>query len=124
MGVAMPTRVPPSAIRRSRAMRKNLTDGEARLWSELKQFRRLYGLHIRRQVPIGPYFADFAVQSRKLVIEVDGEHHFEPGRQEKDAKRDAWLADLGYRVLRINTGELDENFDGCIEAILKELGLS
>ena len=124
MGVAMPTRVPPSTIRRSRAMRKNLTDGEARLWSELKQFRRLYGLHVRRQVPIGPYFADFAVQSRKLVIEVDGEHHFEPERQEKDAKRDAWLADLGYRVLRINTGELDENFDGCIEAILKELGLS
>jgi len=124
VGVAMPTRVPPSTIRRSRAMRKNLTDGEARLWSELKQFRRLYGLHVRRQVPIGPYFADFAVQSRKLVIEVDGEHHFEPERQEKDAKRDAWLADLGYRVLRINTGELDENFDGCIEAILKELGLS
>ncbi len=105
-------------------MRKNLTDGEARLWSELKQFKRLYGLHVRRQAPIGPYFADFAVQSRKLVIEVDGEHHFQPDRLEKDAKRDAWLAERGYRVLRIDTGELDENFDGCIETILRVLGLA
>ena len=105
-------------------MRRNMTDGEVRLWSELKQFKRLYGLHVRRQVPIGPFFADFAIQSRKFVIEVDGAHHFQPGRQEKDARRDSFLEELGYRVLRINTGELSENFDGCIETILRELGLT
>ena len=124
MGVAMPTKVTPAAITRSRQMRRNLTGGEAKLWSELKQFRRLYGLHVRRQVPIGPYFADFAIQSRKLIIELDGEHHFQPGGLERDMKRDAWLSELGYRTLRITTGELSENLDGCIETILRELGLA
>jgi very-short-patch-repair endonuclease len=124
VGVAMPTQISEAAIKRSRAMRKNLTEGEARLWAELKQFKRLYGLHVRKQAPIGPYFADFAVQAKKLVIEVDGERHFSAEGILGDQRRDAWLAERGYRVLRINTGELSENFDGCIETILRELGVA
>lgn len=119
----MPTKVPKSAIARSRQMRKNLTDGEARLWSELKRFRSRYGIVVRRQAPIGPYFADFVVQKHSLIIEIDGEHHFSDAGLANDAKRDRWLGKIGYRVLRINTGELAENFDGCVETILGELGL-
>jgi very-short-patch-repair endonuclease len=37
--------------------------------------RRVEGVKFRRQHPIGPYFADFACVSKKLVIEIDGEHH-------------------------------------------------
>ena len=105
-------------------MRKNLTEGETRLWSELKQFRRLYGVHVRRQAPIGSYFADFVIQAEKIVIEVDGEHHFTSDGSKHDARRDAWFAEAGYRVMRINTGDLTENFDGCIETILRELELT
>jgi very-short-patch-repair endonuclease len=90
----------------------------------LKQFKRLYGLHVRRQVPIGPYFADFAIQSRKIIIEVDGEFHALPERQQADMRRDKWLKSQGYSIIRITTGELSENFDGCIETILRELGLA
>jgi len=100
------------------------TEGEKRLWSELRQFRRLYGLHVRRQAPIGRYVADFVIQSRRLVIEVDGEFHTLPNRQVSDARRDEWLKSQGYRTLRITTGELSENLDGCIETILRELGLA
>jgi len=32
----------------------------------------LDGLKFRRQVPIGPYFADFLCLSCKLIVEADG----------------------------------------------------
>jgi very-short-patch-repair endonuclease len=100
-----------------------MTEGEKRLWQDLKEFKKLYGIHVRRQTPIGPYVADFAIHSAKLVIEVDGEHHFTPSGIAKDKNRDAWLADAGYSVIRFDTGELAESFDACIEKILDELGL-
>jgi very-short-patch-repair endonuclease len=67
--------------------------------------------------------ADFAVHEHRLVIEVDGERHFTAERLERDRLRDDWLAIQGYRVLRINTGELSDSFNGCVEEILRELGL-
>ena len=119
----MPTVVPRSAISRARKLRKEMTQGERKLWSELKEFRRLYGLHARKQAPIGPYVVDFVVQAQKLVIDVDGEHHFFPEGATRDVRRDRWLAQQGYRVLRINTGELSDSFGGCVEEMLRELGL-
>lgn len=124
MGVLfMPTLVRPQAIKRARRLRRNMTDGERRLWSELKEFRRLYGIHVRKQAPIGNYTVDFVVHEHRLVIEVDGEHHFTPNGLARDAARDAWLDTVGYRVLRLNTGELDHSFDGCVVEILDALGL-
>lgn len=119
----MPANRDKKQISRARYLRKAMTDGEKRLWRELRDFRRLYKIHARKQVPIGDYVVDFAILQHNLVIEVDGEHHFTPAGQEKDARRDAQLKELGYRVLRINTGELGDNFDGCIDVILRELGL-
>ena len=101
-----------------------MTEGGKRLWQELKTFRSLYGIHVRKQVPIGPWVADFAILKHALVMEVDGEHHFSPQGMKNDAARDAHLAELGYRVLHINTGELANNFNGCIETILRELGIA
>ncbi len=118
-----PSVISERSISRARQLRRGMTDGEKRLWAELKQFRKLYGLHARRQVPIGSYVADFAIHSAKLVIEIDGEFHTGPGRIIKDNNRDAWLNGAGYCVLRFRTGELDSNFDGCIEEVLATLGL-
>ena len=100
-----------------------MTDGERKLWSELKEFRRWYGVHVRKQAPIGPYVVDFAIHEQKLVIEVDGEHHFTAEGLVRDVRRDAWLKSIGYRVLRFNTGDLSESFDGCVQEILAALGL-
>lgn len=119
----MPTSISPAAITRARKLRRNMTEGERKLWSELKQFRHLYGLHVRKQAPIGPYIADFVIHAKDLVIEVDGEHHLLPERSHRDAKRDQWLTAQGYKVLRFTTGELSDSFDGCIEEILREAGL-
>lgn len=119
----MPSAIDPKTISRARTLRRDMTNGEQRLWSELREFRRLYGIHVRKQAPIGPYIADFAMHSAKLVVEVDGHFHAEPERMAKDQVRDAWLKSQGYRVVRITTGELETAFDGCIEEILRALGL-
>lgn len=100
-----------------------MTDGEKKLWSELRQFRSWFGIHVRKQAPIGPYIADFAIHEQKMVIEVDGEHHFTQEPEGRDRNRDEWLASQGYRVLRFNSGELSDAFDGCVEEIMRGLGL-
>jgi very-short-patch-repair endonuclease len=110
-------------VRRARKLRHAMTDGERLFWSELREFRRLYGLHVRRQAPIGHYVADFAIHERKLIIEVDGEQHFTDEGLKRDKVRDNWLAGCGYRVLRFTTGDVGDNLGGCIEEILAALGL-
>ena len=100
-----------------------MTDGERRLWSELRAFKNRYGVHVRRQAPIGPYIPDFAIHDLNLVIEIDGQHHFEPDQMVRDRKRDQWLQGQGYKVLRFNTGELADSFDGCVEEIMREAGI-
>ena len=120
---SVPTGIEPVTIMRARRLRRSMTEGERKLWSELREFRRLYGLHVRKQAPVGPYIADFAIHEKMIVIEVDGEHHFLPERAEKDIRRDKWLAGQGYKVVRFTTGDLTDSFEGCIEEILREIGL-
>lgn len=124
MGVpVMPTAISPAMIVRARRLRRDMTDGERRLWAELRHFRRWYGIHVRRQAPVGPYVADFIIHDRKLIIEVDGEHHLEPSTSRRDRWRDSWFEEQGYRVVRFNTGELAESFEGCVTELLRLLGL-
>lgn len=104
----MPTAIPPAAITRARKLRRDMTDGERRLWSELREFRHLYGVHVRKQAPIGPYVADFVIHAKGLVIEVDGEHHVLPDEMRRDSRRDEWFASQGYKVLRLTTADLSD----------------
>ena len=94
-----------------------MTDGERRLWLELKTWRSARGIHVRKQAPIGPFVADFAIHAAKLVIEVDGEHHATASGLQRDANRDAWFVSQGYRVFRVTTGEITELLEGCLERI-------
>jgi very-short-patch-repair endonuclease len=64
----------------------------------------MLGLKFRRQHPIGPYIVDFVCLRIKVVIESDGAVH--NNRKAYDQRRDAWLGEQGYRVLRINNDAL------------------
>ena len=52
-------------------------------------------------MPVGRYIADFLASSVKLIVEVDGGCHTTPAGRRADARRDRYLAKLGYRVVRI-----------------------
>ena len=83
---------------RAAAMRAAPSAPELLLWNALSN--RKLGVAFRRQVPLAGYVADFVCASCKLVVEVDGSHHARRARA--DARRDACLALLGYRVLRLD----------------------
>lgn len=103
----------------AREFRRNSTKPEKICW-ELLRGRRLAGIKFRQQHPIGPYFADFACLSAKLVIEIDGEHH--AFQQQRDTRRTAFMESRGWRVLRFWAVEVLESPEGiwvAIEAALK-----
>ena len=58
----------------ARSLRRDDTSTEQRLWTALR-YRRLNGVKFVRQLPIGPYIADFACRAAKLIVEVDGATH-------------------------------------------------
>ena len=87
----------------SRKLRAEQSDGEARLWTQLRG-RRFLELKFKRQVPVGPYFADFLCESEKLIVEVDGWQHNE--QMAYDAERDDYLAELRYRVVRVDSHQV------------------
>jgi very-short-patch-repair endonuclease len=118
-----PTANSPKVIIRARRLRKTMTEGERRLWSALKEFRRDFGVHFRKQAPIDPYVVDFVSHEHRLVVEVDGEHHFTPEGLRRDLIRDQYLHSRGYRVIRLSTGDLHDGFNGCVEEIMGALGL-
>jgi very-short-patch-repair endonuclease len=82
---------------RARELRRDGSRAEKICW-ELLRNRRIAGVKFRRQHPIGPFFADFACISRKLVIEIDGEHH--AFQIDADAQRTKTMERDGWRVVR------------------------
>ena len=100
----------------ARALRKNSTDAERILWSELRD-HRLNGASFRRQVPIKDFIADFACHAAKLVIELDGGQHFSDQAEQKDAARSAVIEAQGYKVLRFSNHDVMTNRAGVLETI-------
>jgi very-short-patch-repair endonuclease len=100
----------------ARALRKNSTDAERILWSELRD-HRLSGLGFRRQVPIQGYVADFVCHSAKLVIELDGGQHFSDQGERADAARSVVIEAKGFKILRFSNHDLMTNRSGVLETI-------
>lgn len=103
----------------AKRMRREPTEVERRLWWKLREFNRL-GAGFRRQAAIGPYVADFAWLSARLVVELDGGQHAED-RVAHDRARDAWLNERGFRVLRFWNCDVVESLPAVAEAIFHEI---
>jgi very-short-patch-repair endonuclease len=107
----------PSKLRsNARALRKNSTDAERILWSELRD-HRLNGAGFRRQVPLGNYIADFICHAATLVIELDGGQHFSNQAERADAARSAAIEAQGFHVLRFSNHDVMTNRAGVLETI-------
>ncbi len=105
-------------LQKARALRQAQTDAEGLLWHYLRG-KRLGGYKFRRQQPIGPYIVDFACLSRKLLVEVDGGYHVQ--RKDYDERRDRFLRNEGYRVLRFWNNEVFEDCFGVLERVYAAL---
>jgi very-short-patch-repair endonuclease len=100
----------------ARTLRRNSTDAERILWSELRD-HRLNGAGFRRQVPIANYIADFVCHAARLVIELDGGQHFSDQAEQADARRSAVIEAKGFQVLRFSNHDVMTNRAGVLETI-------
>src|SRR6185312_2896328 len=80
----------------ARHLRHALTDVDRDL-CQLLRSRQLSNTKFRRQVPIGPWIADFVSFEHRLIVEADGSQHAESTR---DQQRDRDLKERGFRTLR------------------------
>ncbi|MHB1103770.1 MAG: endonuclease domain-containing protein [Devosia sp.] len=105
------------AINRARRLRSNQTDAERKLWSIVRN-RQMHGFKFVRQLPVGPYFADFACRERDLIVELDGSQHF---GSVSDERRTAALTEYGYEVLRFWNNDVLNNLNGVYRVIEEKL---
>ena len=106
------------AIARARQLRSRMTRPEAIMWNALRTLNPR-GYHFRRQVPLGPYYADFACHHPRLVIEIDGLSHTS---QEYVAKRDHFMESEGYRVIRVTNDHVLRELSGVMQLVEHALG--
>ncbi|MDO5478558.1 MAG: endonuclease domain-containing protein [Clostridia bacterium] len=107
-------------LENARALRRNMTRQERHLWYD---FLRAYPVKIYKQKIIGNYIADFYCHSAKLVIELDGSHHYMDEGMMQDKVRTEKLDSLGLLVIRFSNADVDGNFEGvcmAIDNIIKE----
>jgi len=103
----------PRNTDRARSLRRGATPAERVLWRYLA--RSQLGVKFSRQMPVGPYFADFLCRDLKLIVELDGFSY--ELRERHDAARDAWLSEQDYRVLRFANADVLANAEGVVLAI-------
>ena len=107
----------PRDTRRARSLRQAATPTEQRLWTYLA--RSQLGAKFSRQMPVGPFFADFLCRELKLVVELDGISH--DRRPEHDDARDRYLAAQAYRVLRFTNQQVLGDAEAVAIAIREEV---
>jgi len=112
----------PEIIRRARALRRDMTPQEAKLWHRLRG-KQFYGLKFRRQHPRHQFILDFYCHEKKLVIELDGHSHAELEQQRYDQARTDWLVEDGLRVIRFANREVDHNLEGVLAEIARVCGV-
>ncbi len=98
-----------SNIPLAKALRKNMTPWERKLWYE---FLRSYPIRFQRQKAIGNYIVDFYCAKADLAIELDGGGHYTAEQIEKDKMRTKELEKMNLTVIRVCNLDIDNNFRG------------
>ena len=97
-------------------LRNNPTQAEAFLWGYLKN-HQFEGRKFRRQSSIKSFIVDFYCPEEKLVIELDGDFHFDESVMIEDEMRSKILEKEGLKVIRFENQEVLLN----LENVLREI---
>ncbi len=95
-----------------RKLRRRSTGAENIFW---RSFRASFlDIRLRRQFSVGRFVADFCISSYRVIIEIDGVTHSTPAERAYDAKRQGWLEQQGYTVIRFTNAEVYRNIQGVL----------
>lgn len=100
----------------SRKLRLHSTLGEVLLWQQLRA-GAMMGYHFNRQKPLGKYIVDFYCKALQLVIEVDGEYHFQEEQMVADEKRQKILESYNLNFLRFTEKEVCNDRNNVLRTI-------
>lgn len=104
-----------------RYLRNNQTFSEKIVWMNLRQ-KQVCGERFLRQFGIGKFVVDFYCPHLKLVIEIDGDSHFENrDAVEYDKWRQKLIESLGIKIIRFTNREVNQNIDKVISVIDKNV---
>ena len=95
-----------------------MTEEEKRLWYN---FFRTYPVRIYRQKILGKYIVDFYCPKAKLVIEIDGGHHYHKENMQHDKIRTEYLEGFGLRIIRISNSDVNNSFYEVCERLDREI---
>ena len=100
----------------SRELRSHSTLSEVLLWKQLRasQFR---GYSFNRQKPLSKFIVDFYCKKLNLVIEIDGDSHFDEESVISDQKRQKILESLELNFLRFSDVEIKRSMPSVLEEI-------
>ena len=99
----------PALTGRAKALRRDMTKEERRLWYD---YLRDYPVRFLRQKVIDDYIVDFYCAKAGLVIELDGSQHYEAAGLLRDQIRTDHIERHGLLVLRIPNNTVNENLRG------------
>lgn len=103
----------PRNTKRARELRNAATPAERELWEFLA--RSQLGARFSRQMPVGPWFADFLCRELRLIVELDGfSHDVQP---ERDLQRDADLRAQGYTVFHFTNDDVMDDAEAVARVI-------
>src|SRR3989338_6666367 len=111
-----------SEKRTRRKLRNEMTPAEKKLWYYLKN-KQLGGYKFRRQQGIGQYIVDFYCPRLKLIIEIDGDTHFEEKMMRYDFERQRQIESLGIKFLRFTNLDIYENIESVLEEVIRDMNL-
>ena len=93
----------------SRSNRKNPTEAERKIWTEVLMKRKT-GYKFLRQKPIDRFVLDFYCSELNLAVEVDGSSH--NNKRGYDEARDEFLQQIGIKTIRFTNDEILNDIDG------------
>jgi very-short-patch-repair endonuclease len=109
-----------STIRQfARELRQPQTPAETTLWRSLRNRNLQY--KFRRQHPIDVFIIDFYCARARLLIEIDGESHFQESQMQYDQARTEYLEAFGYKVVRFTNDDVRYNINAVITKIIEEV---
>lgn len=133
----------PNLKERVRELRKNMTEAEKKLWHQFLQplaqksppqspsaegeanssiwVSRGRRFRVYRQRAIDNFIVDFYIPEYNLIIELDGDSHYEDGAPEYDAERTEILEWYGLTIIRFTNDEVYHNFEGVCMRIEESL---
>ena len=113
-GVDMSLNYKEKNIALARKLRKNSTPQENRLWYE---FLSKYETRFQRQKAIDHFIADFYCYKAKLIIEIDGMHHYSDEGIQKDEFRTEVLEGYDLKIIRFTNSQISTDFQSVCKYI-------